>query len=513
MKKLLVIDGNSILNRAFYGIRLLTNKNGLYTNAVYGMANIIERQLEDLKPDYCVVAFDLKAPTFRHKAYDGYKANRKGMPEELAVQLPYAKKCMENMGCKVLSVEGYEADDILGTLAKMSANEGVEGYILTGDRDSLQLIGDLTKVLLVKTKETLCFDRALFNETYGVEPEQFVDVKALMGDTSDNIPGVAGIGEKTALKLIAEYGSIDSIYEKIDGAKISASVKEKLLKDKDNAYLSQMLARIDTDAPVGVTLEDCAYSGFLREELYALFVELEFLALIKRFGLEGITLTEKTDGEELTASADILNSPIIESSPLEIASKLENKSAAVSLCEENKLVFFDGKERLSCKMSEDALKIFDAARVSCYDAKTIYKTFALNGFSAPKIYMDVMLAAYVLDSTEGSFSLERLAFSQLGIALNESTAIDGVIFELAEIYEQKIAESDNDYLLFEIEMPLALVLAEMEMCGICADVEGIKNYGLELSARAEELKERIYSFAGEEFNISSPHQAASVKKY
>ena len=510
MKKLLVIDGNSILNRAFYGIRLLTNKNGLYTNAVYGMANIIERQLEALKPDYCVVAFDLKAPTFRHKAYDGYKANRKGMPEELAVQLPYAKKCMENMGCKVLSVEGYEADDILGTLAKMSANKGVEGYILTGDRDSLQLIGDLTKVLLVKTKETLCFDRALFNETYGVEPEQFVDVKALMGDTSDNIPGVAGIGEKTALKLIAEYGSIDSIYEKIDGAKISASVKEKLLKDKDNAYLSQMLARIDTDAPVGVTLEDCAYSGFLREELYALFVELEFLALIKRFGLEGITLTEKTDGEEITASADISNSPIIESSPLEIASKLENKSAAVSLFEENKLVFFDGKERLSCKMSEDVFKIFDAAMVSCYDAKTIYKTFALNGFSAPKIYMDVMLAAYVLDSTEGSFSLERLAFSQLGIALNQSTAIDGVIFELAEIYEQKIAESDNDYLLLEIEMPLALVLAEMEMCGICADVEGIKNYGLELSARAEELKERIYSFAGEEFNISSPKQLGEV---
>ena len=331
-----------------------------------------------------------------------------------------------------------------------------------------------------------------------------------MGDTSDNIPGVAGIGEKTALKLIAEYGSIDSIYEKIDGAKISASVKEKLLKDKDNAYLSQMLARIDTDAPVGVTLEDCAYSGFLREELYALFVELEFLALIKRFGLEGITLTEKTDGEELTASADISNSPIIESSPFEIASKLENKSAAVSLREENKLVFFDGKERLSCEMSEDVFKIFDAARVSCYDAKTIYKTFALNGFSAPKIYMDVMLAAYVLDSTEGSFSLERLAFSQLGIALNESTAIDGVIFELAEIYKQKIAESDNDYLLFEIEMPLALVLAEMEMCGICADVEGIKNYGLELSARADELKERIYSFAGEEFNISSPKQLGEV---
>ncbi len=510
MKKLLVIDGNSILNRAFYGIRLLTNKNGLYTNAVYGMANIIERQLESLKPDYCVVAFDLKAPTFRHKAYDGYKANRKGMPEELAVQLPYAKKCMENMGCKVLSVEGYEADDILGTLAKMSANEGVEGYILTGDRDSLQLIGDLTKVLLVKTKETLCFDRALFNETYGVEPEQFVDVKALMGDTSDNIPGVAGIGEKTALKLISEFGSIDSIYEKLDGAKISASVKEKLLANKDNAYLSQMLARIDTDAPVGVTLEDCAYSGFLKEELYALFVELEFLALIKRFGLEGVTLTEKNEGETSAKGVDFSNAEIIGSSALDIAATLENKNASMAFIEENKLVFFDGKARYSCEISEDALKIFDTAKISCYDAKSIYKSFILGGFSAPKIYMDVMLAAYVLDSTEGSFSLERLAFSQLGASLNENTAIDAIIFALAEIYEKRIDESDNNYLLYEIEIPLALVLAEMELCGICVDVEGIKNYGLELSARADELKERIYSFAGEEFNISSPKQLGEV---
>ena len=510
MKKLLVIDGNSILNRAFYGIRLLTNKNGLYTNAVYGMANIIERQISSLKPDYCVVAFDLKAPTFRHKAYDGYKANRKGMPEELAVQLPYAKKCMENMGCKVLSVEGYEADDILGTLAKMSADEGVEGYILTGDRDSLQLIGDLTKVLLVKTKETLCFDRALFNETYGVEPEQFVDVKALMGDTSDNIPGVAGIGEKTALKLIAEYGSIDSIYEKIEGASISASVKEKLLKNRENAYLSQMLARIDTSAPVGVTLDDCAYSGFLKEELYALFVELEFLALIKKFGLEGITLAEKKSEDIASNDSNMLELTVSEKSAHEIAEEFNGKSVSVVLNSDNRLVFCDGASRFSCDISKDSLEIFASAKIACYDAKVIYKAFISQGFSVPKIYIDVMLAAYVLDSTEGSFSLERLAFSQLGLALNESTALDVVVLQLAKIYEARIAEEKNEYLLYEIEMPLALVLAEMELCGIGVDVEGIKNYGLELSARADELKERIYSFAGEEFNISSPKQLGEV---
>ena len=511
MKKLLVIDGNSILNRAFYGIRLLTNKDGLYTNAVYGMANIIERQIESVKPDYCVVAFDLKAPTFRHKAYDGYKANRKGMPEELAVQLPYAKKCMEYMGCRVLSVEGYEADDILGTLSAMSAREGVRAYILTGDRDSLQLIDDNVNVLLVKTKETICFDRALFRETYGVEPEQFVDVKALMGDTSDNIPGVAGIGEKTALKLISEFGSIDALYEQIEGAKMSVAAKEKLLSGKESAYLSQMLARINCEAPVGVSLEDCAYSGFMKKELYSLFVELEFLALIKRFGLEDVSdeiAEEKADGGE--SVRDFTDVCAVELSAKEISDSLAQRSVAVSLFDGDSLIFFDGESRFSCPMSKDALEIFDACKVSCYDAKAIYKAFVSKGYSAPKIYLDVMLAAYALDSTEGSFTLERLAFSQLGETVNEKTLLDVTVFRLAKIYEKKVADEQCESLLFDIEMPLALVLAEMELAGVCVDVEGIKSYGLELAARADELKERIYGFAGEEFNISSTKQLGEV---
>ena len=511
MKKLLVIDGNSILNRAFYGIRLLTNKNGLYTNAVYGMANIIERQIESLEPDYCVVAFDLKAPTFRHKAYDGYKANRKGMPEELAVQLPYAKKCMSYMGCKVLSVEGYEADDILGTLASMAASVGIEAYILTGDRDSLQLISDNIKVLLVKTKETLCFDRVLFRETYGVDPEQFVDVKALMGDTSDNIPGVAGIGEKTALKLIAEFGSLDAMYAGLDEAKMSASAKEKLANGKESAYLSQMLARIDCNAPVGVSLDDCAYSGFMKKELYSLFVELEFLALIKRFGLESAVdeIGSDEQGEAFHARS-FTNALAIEKSPAEIANAFRDKGISVYLNELDRLVFFDGEARFFCPISAESLEIFELSRVSCYDAKGLYKRFILMGLCAPKIYLDVMLAAYVLDSTEGSFSLERLAFSQLGETLSEETALDVTIFRLSEIYEKKVANEKCESLLFDIEMPLALVLAEMELAGFCVDVEGIKSYGLELAARADELKERIYGFAGEEFNISSPKQLGEV---
>ena len=511
MKKLLVIDGNSILNRAFYGIRLLTNKNGLYTNAVYGMANIIERQIESLKPDYCVVAFDLKAPTFRHKTYDGYKANRKGMPEELAVQLPYAKKCMSYMGCKVLSVEGYEADDILGTLASMAASVGIEAYILTGDRDSLQLISDNIKVLLVKTKETLCFDRVLFRETYGVDPEQFVDVKALMGDTSDNIPGVAGIGEKTALKLIAEFGSLDAMYAGLDEAKMSASAKEKLANGKESAYLSQMLARIDCNAPVGVSLDDCAYSGFMKKELYSLFVELEFLALIKRFGLESAVDEIGSDEQgEASHARSFINALAIEKSPAEIANAFKDKEISVYLNELDRLVFFDGEARFFCPISAESLEIFELSRVSCYDAKGLYKRFILMGLCAPKIYLDVMLAAYVLDSTEGSFSLERLAFSQLGETLSEETALDVTIFRLSEIYEKKVANEKCESLLFDIEMPLALVLAEMELAGFCVDVEGIKSYGLELAARADELKERIYGFAGEEFNISSPKQLGEV---
>lgn len=510
MKKLLVIDGNSILNRAFYGIRLLTNKDGLYTNAVYGMANIIEKQISSLKPDYCVVAFDLKAPTFRHKMYVEYKANRKGMPEELAVQLPYAKKCMSYMGCQVLSVEGFEADDILGTLAKTASEQGVEAYILTGDRDSLQLIDDKVKVLLVKTKETICFDRDLFFETYGVNSDQFVDVKALMGDTSDNIPGVAGIGEKTALKLIAENGSLDNIYNSIDSIKLSPALKEKLEKNKDNAYLSQTLAKINCEVPLGVTLDECSYGGFLREELYDLFVELEFLALIKRFGLEDVANgARRADSSVENFGQPLSDIKISEKNAEEIRRIFDGRVVSVDLLED-KAVFFDGNERYSCAFDENISSVFDVAKVYCYDAKTIYKRFISAGYSVPGIYMDVMLAAYVLDSTEGNFSLERLAFSQLGTSLGEGVALDAVIYGLGKIYEEKIEKEQNQKLLFEIEMPLSKVLAEMELNGFCVDTEGMKRYGEVLLAKAEELKERIYSFAGEEFNISSPKQLGEI---
>ena len=504
MKKLLVIDGNSILNRAFYGIRLLTNKDGLYTNAIYGMATIIERQISTVSPDYCAVAFDLKAPTFRHKMYDGYKANRKGMPEELAVQLPYAKECMADMGCKVLSLEGYEADDILGTLAKKASEENVKAYILTGDRDSLQLIDNTTDVLLVKTKETIDFDCSVFRENYGIDPEQFVDVKALMGDSSDNIPGVAGIGEKTALKLIADFGSLDSLYEKLDGSSLTAGVKQKLTVGKDMAYLSQTLARINCDAPLDVTLEDCAYNGYDREKLYELFVKLDFLALIKRFGLDNVTLNNSSQKDG--CDTEYCEIKTEELSAQEIAQRLQDKRVSCVLNAEEKLVFFDGEKRYVCD-TEGAEVIFEQAKISTHDSKKIYKKLPEL---KDEIAFDTMLAAYVLDSTMGDFSAEKISLAFLGKTFTDSFTEDVAVLGLWEELEKKIVENDNEKLLYEIEMPLAKVLADMELLGFCIDVEGIKKYGEALGQMAEALKQRIYVYAGEEFNIGSPKQLGEI---
>ncbi len=505
MKKLLVIDGNSILNRAFYGIRLLTNKDGLYTNAIYGMATIIERHIANISPDYCVVAFDLKAPTFRHKMYDGYKANRKGMPEELAVQLPYAKECMAAMGCKVLSLEGYEADDILGTLSAMASREGIEAYIVTGDRDSLQLISDTTKVLLAKTKETVDFDRARFNEEYGIQPEQFVDVKALMGDSSDNIPGVAGIGEKTALKLVSEFGGLDGLYEKLDDSKLTASTKQKLNDGKEMAYLSQTLATINRDVPLGIALDECAYNGMKKEELYSIFVKLDFLALIKKFGLEGVGSIQSDSHIENTVEPTEILNPSSE----ELLALLENKKVSVKLLNSENLLFFDGEKRYASSI-KNAEKIFYTATVATHDCKKLYKALAAHGVCNVTVTFDTMLAAYVLDSSMGDFSCDKLALVYLGQTLGDSFGEELAIFALWEVLETKIEENDNKELLYGIEIPLARVLADMELEGFKIDVDGVTRYGEHLSQMAEDLKARIYTYAGEEFNIGSPKQLGEV---
>lgn len=518
MKKLLVIDGNSILNRAFYGVKLLSNKNGLYTNAIFGMINIINKQVEAVKPDYAAVAFDLKAPTFRHKMYDAYKAGRHAMPDELRAQFPYAKRVLHEMGFAVLEKEGYEADDILGTLAKMAEENDIEAFVLTGDRDSLQLITDKTTVLLATNKDTLTMDRAAFFEKYGVDASQFVDVKALMGDSSDNIPGVAGVGEKTALKLISDFGSLDNIYANIPSDKIGKSVNVKLAENKDNAYLSQTLARICTDVPLEQTIDDIAFDGF-RDGAYDLFTELEFSGFIKKFGLkkpQGITYSklEINEGEQLGFFADAS----------EVATEKEEKNIsldgllaldkqkALALSVENDRIYLAGDSELfvyeGTPLSAREFLCDTERKFIMHDCKSTYHALADIGFT--NCYFDIMLAAYVLNAGEGSFDLSRLAMANLSLVLDENTSNALVIYEIYKILKQKIEDLGFEKLFYEIEMPLATVLFEMEHQGFKIDREGLSDYGLRLDETINELAERIYGYADREFNINSPKQLGEI---
>ena len=504
MKKMLVIDGNSILNRAYYGIRPLTNKNGLYTHAVYGMINIIYRQVESLAPDYCVVAFDLKAPTFRHKMYSEYKANRKGMPEELAVQLPYAKKCMEYLGYRVLTCEGYEADDILGTLSRAAGEEGVHAYILTGDRDSLQLINDNVSVLLVKTKETLEYDGKLFLDTYGVTPDVFVDVKALMGDSSDNIPGVAGIGEKTAFKLIGDFGNMDKLYDEYENSTLSPSVKQKLQNGRDMAYLSRDLALIDTHTPIDTSLAASEYNGPKKQELYDLFAELEFVALIKKFGLENMQASANAPSNSQQKNAE---AELVEIETGKVKEYFSGKTVAVCI-DDGIVSLCDGKMWANVTLSEAGKLIGDIC-VVCHDYKTLYKELISKQISVGECAFDTMLAAYVLNSNRSKYGLDEMLTAYLGGA-DKTPTVSAAVFALYEQLKKEIAEQKCEALLYDIEIPLARVLGDMELTGFKIDTHGISEYGDELADMAEALRSRIYSIAGEEFNINSPKQLGEV---
>ena len=500
MKRLLVIDGNSILNRAFYGIRPLSNKNGLYTNAIYGMINIISKQLEELSPDYCAVAFDLKAPTFRHEMYKEYKAGRHATPEELLVQFPYAKRCIEAMGLSVLELAGYEADDILGTLADRAESAGCEAYVLTGDRDSLQLISDSTTVLLATNRETVRFDRAAFVEKYGVQPEQFVDVKALMGDSSDNIPGVAGVGEKTALKLISDFGSLENIYRSIPSENISPSVNKKLEEGRDKAFLSQTLARICRDVPLDVELEALACRGF-SDGAFDLFAELEFSGFIKKFSL---SRGEEKAGEQ----GEGAQRPLLRTVSAEELWALDKDKPCAIFVDGDRLYCADGEQYLACNGDFTGFLLDRERKLVCYDCKGLYHT--LSGTGSPVCFFDVMLAAYVLNAGEGSFDLSRLAVSYLGEVSDENTPWACVIFDLYLLLEKKIAELGFEDLFYNIEMPLSTVLFEMEQEGFGIDRAGLIAYGDRLDRTIADLAQRIYTYAGREFNINSPKQLGDV---
>ena len=498
MKKLLVVDGNSILNRAFYGIRPLKTKDGLFTNAIYGMVTILQRHLQTYEPDYFAVAFDVKAKTFRHHFSEAYKANRHGMPEELAMQLEPAKDCLRAMGALVLTKEGFEADDILGTLAAMAEKEDVTTYIVTGDRDSLQLITEKTNVVLATNTEPLLFDTAAFLEKYGVLPTQFVDVKALMGDSSDNIPGVPGIGEKTALKLIAEYGSLDGVYEDLENKKLTKGTIAKLADGKNSAYDSQFLARIKCDVPLDMTLADALYSGYHKNELAALFTQFEFFGLMKKLDLDGEEKKEdvKIDVKTVNAS-DIVLHP---DQRYALAFDFENDMAAVC-----------GDEIFLVSGIASMKPILDGeAPIIVYDEKCALHALASLGIDFSACADDVMLMGYIASLTDNDFSFDKLTQRLLGKTSKDLAERAHHTKSLYDVLAAELEKSGQTKLYRDIEFPLCRVLYEIEKEGFSVDVEALRAFSVKLGETQAEIASRIYMLAGEEFNINSPKQLGSI---
>ena len=504
MKKLLCIDGNSILNRQFYGIRFLSTKDGFPTNAIFGFVNVLIKQIEALEPDFAAVAFDLKAPTFRHNLYSEYKAGRKPSPDDLIKQFPVAKDICRAMGISVLELAGYEADDILGTLAKMAgeAEEDVSAYILTGDRDSLQLISKNSTVLLATNTDTVTMDEQAFLDKYGVRADQFVDVKALMGDSSDNIPGVAGIGEKTAFKLIAEQGSLDGVYENLENAGLTNSVKNKLIAGKDNAFLSQTLARINCEVPLGITLDDISRKEIDRHFAKELFVRYELLNAIKRLGLDKEEASGNTAVSESKSESSVINE-------CKDISLLAGEEFALSV-KDNTAFISDGEKVYSVQINEALENFLREKKIICYDCKNVYKTLDGFGLSFRSCFFDVMLGAYVDDSSQGSYTFDRLCTTYFGETPAEDVPECLYIAKMWKTIDERLTESGQAKLLYEIEMPLAAVLCDMEKVGFKIDREGIVGYGIELDEIAKALEFRIFMAAGEEFNINSPKQLGEV---
>ena len=505
MKKILVIDGNSIINRAFYGIRILSTKGGKYTNAIYGMVNMISKQLDAIKPDYCAVAFDVKHPTFRHEMYEGYKAGRHPTPPELLSQFPDAKECLTLMGIKVLELPGWEADDIQGTIAKMAHLEkDAESYILSGDRDLLQLIDDKVTVLLATNNDTLRMQREQFVEKYAVEPELFVDMKALMGDSSDNIPGVAGVGEKTAAGLIQNFGRLEDIYQNIDDKRITKGVREKLLKDEKNAYLSRELAKIDVHAPINITLDDIQYRGFDKGGLYKKFSELELNSFITKFKLE-------PEMEELFSDTELEALPTFTSADKSTLEAISDKRIAAEIKDGKVYISTPGVNYVYDGELADIASIFEGKELLCYDAKALWHALDKCGTDCDKVsFIDLMMYEYVLNPGSGNAGLSSLLSMFVGKTVPKDVSTTPFAFELEEKLFEKIKECGLDKILLDVELPLIPVLASTEKNGFKINPGAILEFGDALGELAESLAQKIYMQAGEFFNINSPKQLGTV---
>lgn len=519
--KLLVIDGNSIINRAYYGIKLLSTKDGVYTNAVFGFLNMMKRFEDMCSPDAVAVAFDVHAPTFRHKMYDAYKAGRHAMPDELRSQMPIVKNLLHLLGIKTVECEGWEADDILGTLAARCRKEGNECFIATGDRDSLQLAHGGVKVLLAKTKSTDVMDEQAIAVEYGVTPQQLIQVKALQGDSSDNIPGVTKVGPKTALDLIARFKTLDGVYENIDDESIKKGTRTHLIEDKEQAYLSLELGTIRTDAPIDTDINSYLLGDFDKNAAAGEFLRLELYSLMDKYNLnanEAITQSAPEKPREITrltcVDADYLLKKIGDDDayfyPLIIDGQITD------------LLFAFGDEIIVMPSETPEYKYFvrnffenEKCKKFTYNSKYLHRLAADLGVECKSVCGDLMLSAYLLKPSDSNYGIEHLCLdynvpmpefkNSLG-SNDENVVYAAVIKPLFDKTDALLDEANQTDLLQNIELPLARVLAKMEHVGFCVDKKGIEEFGKSLSSRINELTDLIYKEVGHEFNINSPKQ-------
>ena len=500
--KFLALDGNSILNRAFYGIKVLTTRDGQYTNGIYGFLNILIKLEQDIQPDRVAIAFDLKGKTFRHKMYDDYKGNRKGMPEELAQQMPVLKGILTDLGYTIVTREGFEADDILGTIAKSCSERGDMCYIATGDRDSLQLAGKNVNIILATTQfgkgQSQIMDVAAVTEKYGLTPDKLIDLKALMGDTSDNIPGVKGVGEKTAVSLLQKFGSLDGVYQNIDDPAIKKGVREKLVNDKEMAYLSQKLGTIFCDVEIETDPEYYHRKEIKGEKVSHTLKSLEMFSLVEKLvptqTAENLTLFDTVNTLEYVEIKEFDNS-------LDKGIVYQNG---------DKFIVMWDKDIFSAKADSEALKNFleDESKVKiAYDSKALYTFCITNSIDVKNVAFCMKLAAYLANPNAQSYDFERISASC--DAAPKFDCADSFAPFAQQVYEtlDGFIESENQHqLMYEIEMPLAQVLAEMEYEGFGVDKTALEAFGDMLKTQLKKYLSEVYDMVGYEFNLNSPKQ-------
>ena len=504
--KLLILDGNSVINRAYFGVKPLTTRDGLYTHAIYGFLNILERMEKEEQPEAVCVAFDLHGPTFRHLKYEGYKATRHAMPEELAQQMPIMKDVLRAMNIPIYECQGWEADDVIGTVGKICSQQDWECVIVTGDRDSLQLIDGNVHVKLVISKPgqttTTLFDEEKFREEYGFEPKKLIDLKALMGDSSDNIPGVAGVGPKTAKELLAKFGSLDGVYAHLDDPSIRPKLREKLEAGKENAYLSFDLATIRPEAPIDFAPKDAIVQPYNRLELYQLFQKLEFVRLIDKYGLRGAAADAPKPEQKVQSI------PRREDMPADV------DTCAVYLAEDGSvgIAWAEGVCALTPMEAQMGQLSLAGKQLIFHDSKTAMHRLDELGIQAGECVFDTALAAYDLNPSSSDYTVSKLATNYLGLSVEDAdaAACAEALWHLRPVLSGKLEKNGMERLYREIEFPLCRVLYRMENRGICIDREQLRQFGDMLSRRVSDCETLIFSYSGGEFNINSTRQLGEL---